>query len=105
MPGDAVFHVTVTFAVVTGTAAGVLSLLTWEVFRRSAFGRVIFAFSGLLSVFILYHVLLLVAGELGGLLAVLESVLYTGLVAFVILVVHVERQFSDADERVIRPWR
>jgi hypothetical protein len=106
MVGDGLFHVTVTFALVTGTAAGVLSLLTWEVFRRSVFGRVIFVFSVVMSLFIIYHVLLLVLGESNGFLAVLDSVLYTGLVAFIIMVIHVERQFSDKPtQEVRRPWR
>ena len=95
-----------TFAVVTGTAAGVLSLLSWEVFRRSAFGRVVFTLCALMTVFIVYHVLVLVTGQPGPLLELLEALLYTGLVAFVLLALHVERQFGDASDRGVgRLWR
>ncbi len=86
------FNVTVAFAIVTGTAAGLLSLLTWRVFRRSPFGRVVFALSLLLSVFILYHVLLIASQSEPAFAKVLFSATYTALVAFIWLAVRAQRQ-------------
>lgn len=106
MPGDTLFHLSVTFAIVTGTAAGVLALLTWEVFRHSVFGRVIFAFTALLAVFIVYHALLMTyKGEVPG-IAVLESLFYTGLAVFVGLMLRVELALRNEDARGVQmPWR
>lgn len=86
------FNVTVAFAVVTGTAAGLLSLLTWRVFRHSPFGRVVFALSLLLFVFILYHVLLIASQSEPTFARVVFSVTYTALVAFIWLAVRAQRQ-------------
>lgn len=107
MPGSTLFHLTVTFALITGTAAGVLSLLSWEVFRHSAMGRVIFLFTGLMTVFILYHALLMVRGEPSVALQALESFIYGGLAIFALLMLRVERQFGDEDAtgEVWTPWR
>lgn len=107
MPGDPLFHLTVTFALITGTAAGVLSLLSWEVFRHSAMGRVVFLFTVLMTVFILYHALLMVRGEPSAVLQALESLFYTGLAVFALLMLRVERQFGDSDggREVWTPWR
>ena len=90
MPGGLIFHLTVTFAIVTGTAAGVLALLSWEVFRQSAFGRVIFALTGLLSLFIFYHVLVLGFGAHLPQVEFLQSLLYTAFAVFIVLMIRVE---------------
>ena len=93
------FHLTVTFAIVTGTAAGVLALLSWEVFRQSAFGQVIFALSGLMSLFILYHVAVLGFGAHLPQVEVLQSLLYTGFAVFIGLMIRVELRMRDSIDR------
>ena len=106
MPGDTLFHLSVTFALVTGTAAGVLAILNWEVFRHSIFGRVIFGFSVLMAVFILYHSLLMAFRDEVPAIALLESLFYTGLAVFVGLMLRVELSLSDEESReVLVPWR
>jgi len=107
MTGSGLFHLSVTFAIVTGSAAGILSLLSWEVFRHSTFGRVVFAFSILMSVFILYHVLLMVVPEPRLFLSLVESLFYTALAAFVVYMVHVEYQLGGDRTAggVMHRWR
>lgn len=84
------FGLSVTFALVTGTAAGVLGLLSWEVFHRSAFGRVILVLTVLLWVFTLYHALLLVYTEPVPAIELLRSVLYTGVAVFIALMLRMQ---------------
>lgn len=84
----------IAFAVVAGTLAGVLSLLTWDVFRRSAFGRGVFFLTFVMSLFILYHAVLFVPIT-GSLYAnVFESLIYTGfvIVIWVIALTHPARK-------------
>ena len=106
MPGDTLFHFSVTLAIVTGTAAGVLAVLNWEVFRHSVFGRAIFGLAILMAVFILYHALLMsFKGTVPG-ITVLESVFYTGVAAFVGVLLRVELALSDDEtQEVPVPWR
>jgi hypothetical protein len=105
MPGDTLFHLSVTFAIVTATAAGVLALLSWEVFRHSVFGRVIFGFTVLMAIFIMYHALLMTFADRSPLIPVLESLFYTGLAVFVGVMLRVELTLSDDSSEVPIPWR
>lgn len=75
---DPLFRLTITLALIAGTAASLLSLLTWEVFRQSPFGRAIFFLTFFMSVFIIYHAVLLSAGALSYLTHIVESIVYTG---------------------------
>ena len=75
---DPLFRLTITFALVAGTAASLLALLTWEVFRQSSFGRAIFFLTFFMSVFILYHAVLLALAAEYILINVVESIVYTG---------------------------
>lgn len=84
------FNLAVAFALVTGTAAGLLSLLTWEIFRYSPLGRVVFALSTVMSLLILYHVLLLVFQAEPFVAELVRSVAYTGLVVFILLMIRVQ---------------
>ncbi|MFB6130542.1 MAG: hypothetical protein ABEJ28_06950 [Salinigranum sp.] len=86
------FDLSVAFAIVTGTGAGLLSILSWELFRRSPLGRAIFVLSSTMSVFILYHVLLLGLQAQPSLLRVIESVAYTGVFVFVAAMVLSQRR-------------
>lgn len=80
MPDATLFTLSVTLALVTGVAAGVLALLSWEIFRASPFGRALFTLTIVMSVFTLYHALLLVF-QTGGLFStkLVESAIYTGM--------------------------
>ena len=106
MPGDTLFHISVTLAIVTGTAAGVLAVLNWEVFRHSVFGRAIFGLAIMMAVFILYHALLMsFKGTVPG-ITVLESVFYTGVTVFVGVLLRVELALSEDESREVPvPWR
>lgn len=81
------FTVTIVFSLITGTAAGVLSLLTWEVLRRSPFGRAVFLLSIALVIFVVYHVILLIAPDLSWLYELVKSALFTGIAGFIWLMV------------------
>ncbi len=72
-----------TAALMLGTAALLLSLLTWEVFRESPLGRGIFILSFLMSAFILYHATLVVLDGVPIGIAAVESLLYTGFAVIV----------------------
>jgi len=54
-----IHHLSIVFAIVTGTAAGVLALLAWRILRRGPFGRGIFVLSLAMSLFIVYHAALI----------------------------------------------
>lgn len=77
------FDLSVAFAIITGTGAGLLALLSWEIFRRSPLGRAIFILSFTISVFIIYHVLLLGLRTHPLFVSVMESIAYTGVLVFV----------------------
>jgi hypothetical protein len=94
MVTGAFFRLTVLFALITGTAAGILSLLTWEIFRQSPFGRAIFLLSGVLSAFTIYHVVLVILETDTILAQVLKSVVFTGVAVFVWVMVRYQRQLQ-----------
>lgn len=89
-----VFNLSVAFATVTGTAAGLLSLLTWRVFSRSPLGRVVFGLSITLWAFILYHGLLLAVQSEPFAAKALFSATYTALAVFVGLAVRTQRRLA-----------
>lgn len=98
MAGDVLANLTVAFSLATGSAAGLLSLLTWETLRRSPFGRAVFVLSVVMVLFILYHVLVLVAPATPAYAVVFKSVLFTGVAVFIWLLVwsqHRLRQHPD----------
>jgi len=92
MASGVLFNVSVAFAIVTGTGAGILSLLTWEIFRRTAFGAAIFALTFVMSTFILYHVVLLVLQSNSSNTQLLECSMYTCLFVLTILLIHYQRR-------------
>lgn len=98
MAGETLFNITVTFALVTGTAAGLLSLLSWEIFRHSPFGRVIFYLSSFMSVFILYHVVLLVLQTEPSGAKLLWSAGHTVLVVVILVMARAHFRLSNGRE-------
>lgn len=76
--GGAFYDLTVAFSIVTGTAAALLALLTWETLRRSPFGRAVFVLSLVMVLFIVYHVVLAVAPSEPDYAGIVKSALFTG---------------------------
>lgn len=100
MAVDTLFDLSVSYAIATGTAAGILSVFSWEIFRRSPLGRAIFVLSASLSMFVLYHVLLLGFQSDPTFLRVIESAAYTFVAAFVgVMVLSQRRLRKNAKER------
>lgn len=83
MASETLFTLSVLFSLVTGTAAGILSVLTLEALRRSPFGRAVFALSIVMAVFVLYHATLILSPGTTMLAEGVKSALYTGVAAFV----------------------
>lgn len=83
MGDGALFTLSVLFSLVTGTAAGVLSLLALEILRRSPFGRAVFVLSLVMVTFVLYHATLFFSPVSLVITEVVRSTLYTGVAVFV----------------------
>lgn len=81
--GGTLYTLTVVFSLVSGTAAGLLSLLAWETLRQSPFGRAVFVLSLIMGCFILYHVFALLYEGQVVVLQSFKSVLFTGTAAFI----------------------
>lgn len=98
MVAGSLFDLSVAFAIVTGTGAGLLSVLAWKIFRSSPVGRAILALSMVMSVFILYHVLLLGLQSYPMFVKVIESAAYTGVVLFIAAMVLSQRRLRRRAE-------
>lgn len=87
MVSETFYNFTVAFSLAAGSAAGLLSLLTWETMRQSPFGRAVFLLSLVLVVFIAYHVVLLASPPTGPVLAVFKSAMFSGVTVFIWMLV------------------
>lgn len=87
-------HLTVTFAIITGTGAGLLSVLTWNAFRRSPFGKVIFVLTFTMAAFTVYHALLIVLPSEPLIVELFEAAVYTGVAGFVVMMLHTQRHMN-----------
>lgn len=103
MPGDSVFVLTVAFALITGTSAGLLSLLSLEILRQSPLGRVMFLFSIAMALFIFYHILVLIVPASTGLTHLVPSVMYTIVAAAIWLIALIERRILRRTTGVENP--
>lgn len=83
MPDGLLFTGTVIFALVTGTVAGFLSLLTWDILRESPFGRAVLVLAIAMVVFILYHAVLLLFPGTPMTAKLLKSAMFTGVMVFI----------------------
>lgn len=83
MVDGTMYTLTIAFSLVSGTAAGMLSLLAWETLRRSPFGQAVFVLSLVMVAFTLYHVVALVLEPPMPAFRATKSVLFTGLAAFI----------------------
>lgn len=95
MPHDPFEVITVVYALVTGTAAGLLGILSLEILRRSPLGRAMVAFTIALFLFIVYHILILFVSVPEGVMSILPSIMYTALAVGIWLLVLAERQIEQ----------
>lgn len=89
------YDLTVACSLVMGSAAGLLSLLTWETLRRSPFGRAVFVLSLVMVVFIIYHVVLLVSPSSPAFAVVFKSALFTGVAVFIWMLIWSQRRLRS----------
>ena len=87
MVGESLYTLTVVFSLVSGTAAGILSLLMWESLHRSPFGRAVFVLSFVMALFTFYHVFILVYPSPSVFVQVSKSLVFTGVAIFVWMMV------------------
>jgi len=93
--GSELFDIAVTFAILAGTIASVLSVLAWHVFQQTPARRVLATLSVLVVIGTVYHVLLLLGPDDGlraiglgsvGLEAV-KTLMYTAVAALVVVTI------------------
>jgi len=95
----------VTLSLVSGTAAGVLAVLTWETLRRSPFGKSVFVLSLVMVLFILYHWILLLVPALPPIAQVVKSALFAGGAVFIWMMVWSQHQLTKPPEmEVTKRW-
>ncbi|RKD89020.1 hypothetical protein [Halopiger aswanensis] len=82
------------FSIIGGTAAGVLSLLLWNVLRETPFGTVVGLLSLTLSGVICYHVVLFIVGGESAFLETLRSGMHTVVAIFLWLVIATREQIQ-----------
>jgi len=92
MVGDPFVTLTIVLSLVSGTAAGLLSLLTWEILRRSPLGRAVFVLSIVLVIFTLYHVIVLVSPIPTLVEKLFKSAMFTGATVFIWTMVWIQRR-------------
>lgn len=93
---DTTIHtLSVVFAIIGGTGAGLLALLLWEVLRESPLGTVIAFLTGAMSAVIAYHVFLFVVEPDALLADTLGSSLYTIIAIFLWLVIATHQQIKQ----------
>lgn len=100
MVDSAITLVSIPFAIVAITAAGVLGVLSWIRLRSSPFGAAVAVLSLSMGLAAAYHVVAL-ATPRSVLLETLRSATYTSLVAFVLLTAVTHRRLQRT-ERVDR---
>lgn len=83
---------TVALSLVAGTAAGLLSLLTWEILRQSPLGRAVFVLSIVLVIFTVYHVVVLVSPISPMVAQLFKSATFTAAAVFIWTMVWIERR-------------
>lgn len=90
---DTVLHtLSVPFAIITGTGAGLLAVLSWKIFRKSPFGIVVVLLSFLMSTITIYHAILPVFGSKSTFLQVFGSATHTIIAIFILLMIRAHWQ-------------
>lgn len=98
MVSEAFYTLTVAFSLAAGSAAGLLSLLTWETLRQSPFGRAVFVLSLLMVLFIAYHTVLIVSPTTTVYATFFKGALFTGTAVFVWMLVWSQRRLRARPE-------
>lgn len=99
MVDTTVHTLSVLFAIISGTGAGILSIIVWGGLRKSPFGTILVLLSVLMSGMITYHIVLFVIESNSLFLNTLRSALYTILAIFLWLVIATHEQLqNDASE-------
>ena len=94
---DSTLHtLSVIFAIVSGTGAGILALLFWRILRESPFGRIIALLSATLTATIIYHVILFIGEPDTVLFDVIRSSLYTLVAIFLWVVIATHQQIENS---------
>lgn len=83
------------FAIIGGTAAGVLSLIFGGILRETPFGMIVTLLTLTLSGVILYHVFLIIAGGESIFLDTLRSAMHTVVAIFLWLVIATNEQIQQ----------
>lgn len=99
MVNTTIHTLSVIFAIVSGTGAGLLALLFWRVLRKSPLGVIVVLLCGTMSAMIVYHVLLFVVEPDSVLLDTLRSALYTIVAIFLWLVIATHHRLDHTVER------
>lgn len=89
---ETLYRFSILFATVTGTGSVVLSLLAWERFRGSPFGRVMFLLPIGMAAFTAFHALLFFYPK--AVILPLETIAFTGILVFVGLMLRLHHQMS-----------
>lgn len=95
MVDSAIHTLSVLFAIISGTGAGLLALLFWQILGESPFGTIIALLSATMSGMIIYHVILFLLAPDSLLLDTLRSALYTILAIFLWLVIATHQQIKQ----------
>ena len=103
MVSEVVYNLTVAFSLAAGSAAGLLSLLTWESLRGSPFGRAVFVLSLVMVLFIAYHVLLLVTPGTPFYAGAFKSALFTGVAVFIWMLIWSQRRLRMRPRSEVSP--
>ncbi|MFB6253664.1 MAG: hypothetical protein ABEI06_03550 [Halobacteriaceae archaeon] len=98
MVSQALVDLTIGFALVTGTGAGILALLMWEIFRYTLFGKALFVLTAVMSIFIIYHGILMIRPTNLLLVQILRSSIYTGLLIFIGMMIIIQREMKSSTE-------
>lgn len=87
MFGEFGYVTTALFALIVGSVAGTMAVLTWDIFRESTFGTAIFVLIAVFSIFTLHHVFLLSVEPQPAEFRSYQALLNTAVVIFVGLVI------------------
>lgn len=93
------FQLTLILALIAGSIALVLSLLSWEILRYSPFGKGVVILSILLSLFIIYHVPLAIIDANRVTVEWIKSILHTGFVLYLLFMVRLSLQTNTDSEQ------
>lgn len=88
MVGEVLSDFVLIFSLVTSTVACLMSLLLWEILRRSPFGRSVLVLAVVMALFSIYHGMLLMMPELDPLTRLIKSGTLTvaaGLIGYLIV--------------------